>query len=66
MVTLYRMIQLDFTLEIGAFCILLDITLSIFTILSLKRHMECFNFRCRIHLGHLFLSLGGYYHPWLG
>ena len=47
----YRVVQLNFTLVIGVFCMLFDITFY-FTITSVKKYIEYFNFRCKIQLDH--------------
>ena len=46
MAILYRLVQLNSTPEIEIFHMLFDRSLSIFSMKSLKQHMECFNFRC--------------------
>ena len=45
---IYRVVQLDFTLEIEVFYMLYKRSLSSFSLTSLKQHMEYFNFRCKI------------------
>ena len=47
---IYRVVQLDFTLEIEVFYMLYKRSLSSFSLTSLKQHMEYFNFRCKIQL----------------
>ena len=47
---LYREVQLDFTPEMEVFCIMLDRSLPIFTMASVKQHKEYFNFRNKIQL----------------
>ena len=42
------MVQLNFTPEFEVFYMLFDRYLSIFSLTSLKQHMEYFNFRCKI------------------
>ena len=44
------MVQLNFTLEIEVFYMQFDRYLSIFSMTSLKQHMEYFHFRCKIQL----------------
>ena len=47
---MYRVVQLTFTPEIKVFHMLFEISLSIFSMTSLKQHIEYFNFRCKIKL----------------
>ena len=44
----YRVVQLNFTPEIEVFYLLFEISLPIFSMTSLKQHIECLNFRCKI------------------
>ena len=46
----YKVVQLNLTPEIEVFYMLFDRSLSIFSITSLKHHMEYFNFQCKIQL----------------
>ena len=48
----YRVVQLSFTPEIEVFYMLFKRSLSIYSMTSLKQHMEYFNFRCQIQLDH--------------
>merc|ERR1712037_472201 len=50
---MYRMVQQNFTPEIEVFYMLFDRSLSIFSMTSLKQHMEYFNCRYQIQLDHL-------------
>ena len=43
---LSRVVELNFTPEIEVFYMLFDRSLSIFSMTSLKQHIEYFNFRC--------------------
>ena len=47
---LYRVVQLNFTPEIEVFYMPFGRSLSIFSMTSVKQHIECFNFRCKIQL----------------
>ena len=51
----YRVVQLDVTPENEVFGMLFVRSLSIFTMTSVKQHIEHFNFRCNIQLVHLAL-----------
>ena len=42
-VSLYRVVQLDFTPEIEVFCVLYDRSHPILTITPPKQHTKCFN-----------------------
>ena len=46
---MYR-VQLELTPEIEVFYMLFDRSLSIFSMISLKQHIEYFNFRCKIQV----------------
>ena len=46
------LVQLYLTPETEVLYLMFDRFLSLFNIPSLKRHIEHFNFRCRIHLDH--------------
>ena len=46
----YRVVQEDFTQEIEVFCMLFDRAFSIFTMTSVKKHIEYFYCRCKIQL----------------
>ena len=47
---MYRVVQLNFTLEIEVLCMLFDRALSIFTMISIENHIKYFNFRSKIQL----------------
>ena len=47
---MYRLVQLSFTPEIEVIYMVLEISLSIFSMTSLKQHMKYFDFRCKIQL----------------
>ena len=51
----YRVVQLDFTPEIEVLYMLFERYLSIFSMTSIKLHIEYFNFRCKILLDLLVL-----------
>ena len=42
----YRVVQLNFTPEIEVFYMLLERSLSFFSVTSFKQHMKYLNFRC--------------------
>ena len=46
----YRVVQLNFSPEIEVFYMLLERSLSIFSMTSLKQNIEYFSFRCEIQL----------------
>ena len=46
----YRVVQLNFTPKIGVFYMLFERSISIFSLTSLKQHIEYFHFRCEIQL----------------
>ena len=48
----YRVVRLNFKQEIEILCVLFDRALSIFTMTSIKKHIENLNFRSKILLDH--------------
>ena len=46
----YRVVQRNLTPEMEVSCMLFERFLSIFSVTTLKQHMEYFNFRCKIQL----------------
>ena len=48
----YRVVQLNFTLEIEVFYMLFEKDHSIFSMTSLRQHIKYFNFQSKIQLDH--------------
>ena len=49
---LYRVVQLNFAPEIEVFYVLFEKSLYIFSVTSIKHHIQYFHFRCKIQLDH--------------
>ena len=54
---LHKMVQLNFTQEMEIICMLFDRAHSTFTMTSIKKHIEYFNFKSKIQLDHSVTSV---------